>query len=368
MENYFNNRVIPKHPWVTKRDLLDKGVVLYGCGVVGQYICDTLREVGINADWFVDRNVNLAGTQYHSLPIRGVDSLSESKGRYVLLCSTHIQDMIQTCARYGISDWILAAATRQWLWLNDVGITSQLDYVPQSVYDGFRLLADDKSRRIYDMNCQWNYIYNNDFNSVRDPVMYFPDDLAQVVDYSHFCDVGAWYGDVLSDWVAKFADKDEYQYTAIEPDKKSYQKLLNYVNTLPIQNRIATINCAVSEKSGIIKMSADAMGRGTGRVLRDDENGVVNVPVFSIDELFGDKAVSIIKADVEGHEMPLLHGALQTIKNQRPALAISTYHRFADMWKLPQWVESLDLDYDLYLRHFPKVFTDTVMFAVPRRK
>ncbi|MDR1620622.1 MAG: FkbM family methyltransferase [Clostridiales bacterium] len=371
IDNYVQNRVIPQQTWVSKEEIMDRGIVLYGCAVMGKYVCDALQEAGIYPAYFVDKK---SGTEasYHGVPIRGLESLSETNGRYVLLCSTHIQQMIQTCQQYGVSDWILAAAIRDLVWLpGDFGITSQLDHVPQGLAEGFHLFADDKSRRIYDLYFGWHYLYNNDFTAVRDPIMYFPEDLSEEgIDYSHFCDAGAWHGDVLAEWLAKFADKQDYHYTAIEPDKISYQKLVDYVNKLPVNEfllpkRISTINGAVGEKSGIIKMSNDT-GAGTTRVLGNEVTGAVAVPVFTIDEIFKDKAVSIIKADVEGYEMPLLRGALKTIKKQRPTLAISVYHKFADIWEIPQYVKSLDLDYEIYLRHFPNVFTDTVMFAIAK--
>ncbi|GHU53911.1 hypothetical protein FACS1894132_07470 [Clostridia bacterium] len=362
---YFNTRIVSHYPTISKQNLSDRGIILYGCAVLGKFICDTLLAENVNIDWIVDKDSNLTGTYYHGVPIRSLDSLSETNTRFVMLCSTHIQDMINTCKHYGVNDWIFPASTNEWLWLCDFGITSQLDNLPQRAFDGFSLLADKKSRLVYDMNFQWYYLYNNDFSAIHDSVMYFPDDLAEIIDYSNFCDVGAYDGDILKNWVAKFAKETNYHYTAIEPDVKSYEQLVSYVNSLAIKDEITTMNCAVGETNGTIQMTENS-GKEITRVLQNNMPNSVNISLFTIDEIFKDKKVSFIKADVEGHEMPLLLGALQTIKKQRPSLAISTYHRFSDIWELPMWVKSLNLDYDIYLRHFPKVFTDTVMFAIPR--
>ena len=49
-------------------------------------------------------------------------------------------------------------------------------------------------------------------------------------------------------------------------------------------------------------------------------------------------------------EEEALHGSLATIRRDRPILAISLYHRSADILRLPLFVHHLDLGYRFYLR------------------
>ena len=56
--------------------------------------------------------------------------------------------------------------------------------------------------------------------------------------------------------------------------------------------------------------------------------------------------VGYITVDVEGAEMDLLNGAINTIKTQRPILIISLYHRARDFFEIIPWVADLNLGYE----------------------
>ena len=43
---------------------------------------------------------------------------------------------------------------------------------------------------------------------------------------------------------------------------------------------------------------------------------------------------------------------------------MSVYHNLSDFWTIPRYIESLDLGYKFYLRHFTIHAEETVLFAV----
>ncbi len=59
--------------------------------------------------------------------------------------------------------------------------------------------------------------------------------------------------------------------------------------------------------------------------------------------------VDFIKMDIEGAEVPALNGANQTIKTFKPKLAISAYHKWDDLYKIPQLIHGIRNDYRYYL-------------------
>src|SRR5207253_3138935 len=79
------------------------------------------------------------------------------------------------------------------------------------------------------------------------------------------------------------------------------------------------------------------------------------VKVTTIDKhVAGNKIprIDFIKMDIEGAELPALQGAAETLRRWRPRLAISLYHRQEDIFTIPLYLKSLELDYAFYLDHY----------------
>ena len=95
--------------------------------------------------------------------------------------------------------------------------------------------------------------------------------------------------------------------------------------------------------------------------------GATRVPVVTIDDESPD--ATFIKLEIEGAELRALHGARKTLVANRPKLSIAAYHKPADLFELPEFLGSLDLDYTLGFRHHhPTLFISSVFYAVPNRK
>lgn len=117
----------------------------------------------------------------------------------------------------------------------------------------------------------------------------------------------------------------------------------------------------------------DARGMGESRVVeksKDDSidtdiEGIVEIPVVSMDEALSGQRVTFIKMDIEGSELKALKGAEGIIKQQKPKLAICVYHKPEDIWDIPDYILSLRDDYRLYFRHYCYWGVgETVMYAV----
>jgi hypothetical protein len=66
---------------------------------------------------------------------------------------------------------------------------------------------------------------------------------------------------------------------------------------------------------------------------------------------FGKAGNIFIKMDIEGSEMEALKGAASTIKNRKPCLAISVYHKPEGIVTIPAFLQNLVPEYKFYLRH-----------------
>ena len=93
------------------------------------------------------------------------------------------------------------------------------------------------------------------------------------------------------------------QAVAIEPDPMHYECL---VKNLP--SDVQTHQCAIGNESKFVSLSDDNFTQAR-RVM-----GEGKIPMVTIDSL-NIKEVDLIKIDVEGYEMEVLRGAVDTLEN-----------------------------------------------------
>lgn len=72
-----------------------------------------------------------------------------------------------------------------------------------------------------------------------------------------------------------------------------------------------------------------------------------------------------IKMDIEGAEMAALSGAEQVIRDHKPHMAISVYHRASHLTEAFHILKRLNPSYMFRLRHYTEGYTETVLFACP---
>lgn len=94
-----------------------------------------------------------------------------------------------------------------------------------------------------------------------------------------------------------------------------------------------------------------------------------NLPTIQLDEYVAQQSldkVDFIKMDIEGAELMALEGAVNTIKNHKPKLAISLYHKFDDYLAIPHFLATEFPFYDLYLDHYTLSDQETILYAIAR--
>lgn len=94
----------------------------------------------------------------------------------------------------------------------------------------------------------------------------------------------------------------------------------------------------------------------------------VVVPVTSLDKFFARMPESewptFIKMDIEGAEKEALLGAERIIRQKRPKLAISAYHKPEDIYELAQLIQKFNPNYRFSLQRYGRGIADMVLYAV----
>jgi FkbM family methyltransferase len=114
------------------------------------------------------------------------------------------------------------------------------------------------------------------------------------------------------------------------------------------------------------QLFVEGSGPGASVVPHSSDPSATRVETYTIDDLVSNeklKRVDFIKMDIEGAELEALRGAESTIRQFRPKLAISLYHKLNDIWEIPQYIDSLGLGYKFALKHVTIHAEETILYA-----
>lgn len=225
------------------------------------------------------------------------------------------------------------------------------------------LLADDTSKDCYRKMIDFRCTYNADvFPACDENAQYFFHDFIKYSNEEVLVDCGAFVGDSVDFFirVLRCYNGKYKQIIAFEPDLQNYEILQK--RKIP---RLMAINAGVYSSDTTLYFDG-----GHSRCSFFIEN--VNTPphfrklaVKSIDNCIECHNATFIKMDIEGSELPALHGAEKTIRKNKPTLAICIYHSDEDMIRIIEWIYQLHLDYRFYVRQYNAFnVTDTVLYAV----
>lgn len=131
---------------------------------------------------------------------------------------------------------------------------------------------------------------------------------------------GAFFGDMIP----HFAEHCKGTLYAFEPVLENYVLSRRCTQENDITN-VVLFNAAMSTETGYAYMQTRHqdgwhMG-GSSQITEDNDKKTQLVNTMRIDDLKL-KELSIIHLDLEGHEMPAIEGALETIKREEPIILI----------------------------------------------
>lgn len=226
----------------------------------------------------------------------------------------------------------------------------------------YNLLSDEKSKEIFEnilyfrLTMDLNYSEKAHKISIQNgEKAYFAPDIVKTSEEEVFVDCGGFRGETTEDFIEYVSGKYKRVY-CFEPDKKlaeiardRLEKELDRIEVLPY---------GVGKEEDVL--SYRAVGNGSGNFSAD---GTEQIRVARIDDIVKKKA-TYVKMDIEGMEEDALAGAQETIRNNRPKLAISVYHKCDDIFRITKQILSYRKDYRIYMRHYGTHCDDTIMYFV----
>ena len=135
----------------------------------------------------------------------------------------------------------------------------------------------------------------------------------------------------------------------------------------------ASLNPEISHVLHINMLAVSDISRELTGLVNDSKSispgglGINSYSVTSLDDyVYNNKLMrcNVIKMDIEGSELAALEGASRIIKEFKPRLAISAYHKKEDLWEIPHKLKIQNSDYRLFFGHHSPVEWESVYYAV----
>lgn len=336
-------------------------IIFYGCGVSGSNALQRFVKHKIQPIAVCDNNPNKWGKPYHGLIITQFEETLKKYPDLVVYISAGVpkfqkeirEQLEKLLPNEKILPLICPAKT-------SYNLLSYKDFILkyatqlETVYNA---LCDEKSKVIFQNILKGSITYKSEyFKEAYSTDQYFAD-FMKLSENEVFLDCGAFIGDTFLEFYEKTNGKFE-KYYAFEPDKRNLEKLRDTIEIA--KDRVVLLDAGVFDKNNGLYFDTQITIAGA----KISNEGKEKINVVSLDSFIGDSEVTFIKMDVEGSELPALRGAENLIKKHKPKLAICVYHKDEDLFKIPQYIMSLGLDYKYYLRHHSFGNCDTVFYAI----
>ena len=215
-------------------------------------------------------------------------------------------------------------------------------------------------------NCRDNKIGKYNFTGNYNLHMFidlgFSDEEMAFIQNKDIIDAGAFTGDTAIP-LSEITDKNVY---AFEPFNESFELLNRNVDDNNIEN-IIPVNMSLGDING--ERTLFLTGNNVQGITNDPNirkhDKELKVEETTIDKFVEDNGLDIglISVDVEGAELDLLRGAVETIKSQKPIVTISIYHKASDFFEIIPWIANLGLGYEFEIEkdHPWPFLADTVV-------
>ena len=343
-----------------------RSLAIVGAAVEGQRLARICRAQGIEIDAIVDDDPNKLGSAVAGIAVEPLQTLAQlPRENPVVIASHRLLHGTKKLRSHGFKSVMPFAALQVMapdLFPPHMFYEDLLEDLSAHAREYRQLserLADDASRRVLDAVIGFRQTLDPEVLQpvVSESDLYAPEGLFAFADDEVYVDGGSYDGDTIRSFIARVHGRFRDIY-AFEPDPVTFAKLqANFAG----EPRVHPFHAGLHSHGGSLRFRDDA---SRGAIFADD--GDIEMPVTTIDDVLGDGRVTFVKMNIEGAEPDALRGGTNAIRRWQPKLAISVYHRASDLWRIPQQVSALNEDYALYLRQHDGGIIETVLYALPR--
>ena len=356
------------------QSLAGKTVALYGAGDIGEYTIKLLTEY-IMPPHIIFVDDNLFGGNFLDKEIISFDELIEldrCEEIVLVITCTAVHTIYERLKLRGMRGQIFASKN----YLDEDGIhvfsyeSESYNTFLNDVYKVCSRLSDSVSKEILNILAKARITFSpveyieamNKSISTSGANQYFIKEVFERLierKVFNFIDCGAFDGDTIQD-IVNLGIPLTAAY-CFEPDKENFFNLNKYIIKSKLEVCVKTFQKGVGASN--MRLRFNAINTGCSSV---SSNGISVIDIVTLDNFLGNVQVDMIKMDIEGSEMNAILGAMNMIQRERPILAISIYHNFNDLVRIPLFLMDHLESYYFYIRHHYGV-RETVLYCLPQK-
>ncbi len=335
-------------------------VSLFGAGGSGLAAKRFLQQCGIKVRWFFDNDPKKQGQTVEGIPVKPASALEADERIPVLIASDWGLPIARQLRRLGIKtyyDFNFCFDTRYQRHFDAKLLERHWDALEHTA----SLLRDAESRQTF-----WALVR---YRATLDPFhlctakydQYFAP-AVHPEPGDHIIDAGAWIGDTALQFLR--AIRGRGRIYCFEPGWRNFQRLLRATQAARAEGRLIACRAGLWNEPAELVLKTNLQNTGRTHICRpEDGNETARFqPLDAFVEERGLK-VTLIKVDTEGAEVPILLGAAQTLKRQKPKLQVCVYHRAEDLWRIPALIWDMNPEYRFLLAHHSYGIFETVLYA-----
>ncbi len=291
-----------------------RNIVIFGSGINGKGIAQSLKACGIMPVCYVDNAEDKWGTQVEGLEVKRPSEID-----------------------FKAVDAVVVTPFKQ-------------------------KIVDAMHKQLLELGAREETLLNyKDFSAnVLEYELYFDPDLIKLHEDEVFVDAGALTLETSLRFIEECRKNhiQHYRIHAFEPDYVSYGKCINMLKDMP-DAAIQLYDAGLWSENTTLYFAET--GNAASRISMEQTGTLIKT--VALDSCISDP-VTFIKMDIEGAELEALKGSREILKQYRPRLAISLYHKREDLVEIPSYIKELVPEYKLYIRHYSNASVETVLYAV----
>ena len=329
----------------------NKPILIYGMGNGADKIISVFERYGIEYEDVFASDGFVRGHSYRGKTVLSYSQACEKYGDgfdVVVSFGTRLTDVMER---------IYALEKKHEVFAPDVPVASDeifceeyFDAHAKELEYANSLFADEKSSLIFEDIIRYKLTGKLCYLKSTEVPEKEADKIINSEKYKVYADIGAYNGDTVRKYLDLCPNLKEIY--AMEPDKRNFRKLFEY-SEQESRAKINALNFAAGASDSIAEFSSSGNRNSSKSSSGSFEHKTVTVEQRRPDSVI--PYADFIKYDVEGAEYEALCGSERLIKECKPDLLVSMYHKSSDTYSLPILVHKLMPEASLYLRRLPYI-------------